>query len=63
MTRSRHALTLVGAAVLAACSGVPQKDTLATLHKVSPDLQDVKVEGGKVVAFRTRLQLSLKYEG
>lgn len=24
---------------------------------------DVKVDGGKVVAFRTRLQLSFKYEG
>lgn len=24
---------------------------------------DVKVEGGKVVAFRTRVQLSFKYEG
>lgn len=46
MIRSRHALTLIGAAVLAACSGAPQKDTLATLHKVAPDLQDVKVEGG-----------------
>ena len=24
---------------------------------------DVKIEGGKVVAFRTRLQLSFKYDG
>jgi len=24
---------------------------------------DVKIEGGKVLAFRTRLQLSFKYEG
>jgi hypothetical protein len=35
-----------GAAFLVACSGTPQKDTLAGLHKVAPDLQDVKVEGG-----------------
>jgi len=53
MTRSRHALTLVGAAILAACSGAPQKDTLATLHKVSPDLQDVKVEGGLDTAMQS----------
>jgi flavin-binding protein dodecin len=24
---------------------------------------DVKIEGGKVLAYRTRLQLSFKYEG
>lgn len=24
---------------------------------------DVKIDGGKIVAFRTRLQLSFKYEG
>jgi TolA-binding protein len=46
MMRSRHAPLLVGAVLLAACSGAPQKDTLATLHKLPPDLQDVKVEGG-----------------
>lgn len=44
--RSRHASLLVSAAILAACSGAPPKDTLATLHKVTPDLNDVKVEGG-----------------
>src|SRR5215510_15128444 len=53
MTRSRHALTLISAAVLAACSSAPQKDTLATLHKVSPDLQDVKVEGGLDTAMQS----------
>ncbi|HEX4972480.1 MAG TPA: tetratricopeptide repeat protein, partial [Steroidobacteraceae bacterium] len=53
MIRSRHALTLVGAAVLAACSSTPQKDTLATLHKVAPDLQDVKVEGGLDTAMQS----------
>jgi TolA-binding protein len=53
MTRSRRALSLVGAAVLAACSSAPQKDTLATLHKVSPDLQDVKVEGGLDTAMQS----------
>ena len=53
MKRSRRALTLVGAAVLAACSSAPQKDTLATLHKVSPDLQDVKVEGGLDTAMQS----------
>jgi tetratricopeptide (TPR) repeat protein len=53
MTRSRRALSLVGAAVLAACSSAPPKDTLATLHRVSPDLQDVKVEGGLDTAMQS----------
>ena len=44
--RAHRAMFVVGAAVLAACSSAPPKDTLATLHKVQPDLQDVKVEGG-----------------
>ncbi|HEY7638577.1 MAG TPA: tetratricopeptide repeat protein [Steroidobacteraceae bacterium] len=51
--RSGRALTLIGAAVLAACSSAPQKDTLATLHKVAPDLQDVKVEGGLDTAMQS----------
>jgi cellulose synthase operon protein C len=46
MMCSRRASLLIGAAILAACSSGPQKGTLATLHKVAPDLQDVKVEGG-----------------
>lgn len=53
MTRSYRALSLLGAAVLAACSGAPQKDTLATLHKVPADLQDVKVEGGLDTAMQS----------
>jgi tetratricopeptide (TPR) repeat protein len=53
MTRSRRALSLVGAAALAACSSAPPKDTLATLHRVSPDLQDVKVEGGLDTAMQS----------
>jgi tetratricopeptide (TPR) repeat protein len=53
MTRSRRVLTLVGAAVLAACSSAPQKDTLATLHDVPPDLQDVKVEGSLDTAMQS----------
>ncbi len=44
--RAYRAMSVVGAAVLAACSSAPPKGTLATLHKVQPDLQDVKVEGG-----------------
>ena len=44
--RSHRTQLIVGAVFLAACSGAPQKDTLATLHNVAPDLQDVKVEGG-----------------
>lgn len=43
---SRRASLLISAAILAACSNAPQKDTLATLHDVKPDLSDVKVEGG-----------------
>ena len=46
MMCSRRAPLLVGAAMLAACSSAPQKDTLATLHGVKADLEDVKVEGG-----------------
>jgi cellulose synthase operon protein C len=53
MIRSRHVLTLIGAAVLAACSSAPQKDTLATLHEVAPDLQDVTVEGGLDTAMQS----------
>lgn len=46
------------------------KNAVATAAKSLRDLRiaevvklDVKVEGGKVVAFRTRLSLSFKYEG
>lgn len=46
MMRAHQASFVVAAAFLAACSSGPQKDTLATLHNVAPDLQDVKVEGG-----------------
>lgn len=53
MTRSYRALSLVGAAVLAACSSTPQKDTLATLRNVPADLQDVKVEGGLDTAMQS----------
>ena len=50
--RSHRAMFVAGAAFLAACSSAPPKDTLATLHKVAPDLQDVKVEGGLDTAMR-----------
>jgi cellulose synthase operon protein C len=46
MMRAHQASVVVAAAFLVACSSGPQKDTLATLHNVAPDLQDVKVEGG-----------------
>jgi dodecin len=46
------------------------KNAVATASKSLRDLRiaevaklDLKVEGGKVVAFRTRVQLSFKYEG
>jgi dodecin len=46
------------------------KNAVATASKSLRDLRiaevaklDMKVEGGKVVAFRTRVQLSFKYEG
>jgi tetratricopeptide (TPR) repeat protein len=51
--RTHRAMFVAGAALLAACSSTPQKDTLATLHKVSPDLQDVKVEGGLDTAMQS----------
>jgi flavin-binding protein dodecin len=45
------------------------KNAVATASKSLRDLRiaevsklDMKVEGGKVVAFRTRVQLSFKYE-
>ena len=53
MMRTHRAMFVAGAAVLAACSSAPQKDTLATLHKVQPDLQDVKVEGGLDTAMQS----------
>ena len=53
MTRAYRALSVVGAAVLAACSSAPPKDTLATLNNVQPDLQDVKVEGGLDTAMQS----------
>jgi dodecin len=46
------------------------KNAIATASKSLRDLRiaevsklDMKVEGGKVVAYRTRVQLSFKYEG
>jgi flavin-binding protein dodecin len=46
------------------------KNAVATASKSLRDLRiaeitklDVKVENGKVVAYRTRVQLSFKYEG
>ena len=51
--RSHRAMLAAGAAFLVACSGTPQKDTLAGLHKVAPDLQDVKVEGGLDTAMQS----------
>ena len=53
MTRAHAALLVVGTAIIAACSGAPPKDTLATLHDVAPDLQDVKVEGGVDTAMQS----------
>ncbi len=37
--------------------------TLRDLRVAEVVKMDVKVEGGKVLEFRTRLQLSFKYEG
>ncbi|HKQ16512.1 MAG TPA: tetratricopeptide repeat protein, partial [Steroidobacteraceae bacterium] len=51
--RSHRAMFVAGAAFLAACSSAPPKDTLATLHKVAPDLQDVKVEDGLDTAMQS----------
>ena len=46
------------------------KNAVATASKTLRDLRvaevsklDMKVEGGKVVAYRARLQLSFKYDG
>ena len=46
------------------------KNAVATAGKTLRDLRigeiskfDVKIEGGKVVAFRARVQLSFKYDG
>jgi dodecin len=46
------------------------KSAIATASKTVRDLRiaevtklDMKVEGGKVVAYRARVQLSFKYEG
>lgn len=45
MRSSRIAL-VVSWTLLVACSGSPRKDTLATLHDIPADTQDVRVEGG-----------------
>jgi TolA-binding protein len=45
MRRSRIAL-VVSSTLLVACSGISRKDTLATLHDIPADTQDVRVEGG-----------------
>ena len=37
--------------------------TLRDLRVAEVTKLDVKIEGGKVLAYRTRLQLSFKYEG
>jgi hypothetical protein len=53
MMRAHRAMCVVGAAVLAACSSAPPKGTLATLHNVQPDLQDVKVDDGLDTAMQS----------
>jgi TolA-binding protein len=53
MMRAHRAMCVVGAAVLAACSSAPPKRTLATLHNVQPDLQDVKVDDGLDTAMQS----------
>lgn len=45
MRPSRIAL-VVSSTLLVACAGSPRKDTLATLHDIPADTQDVHVEGG-----------------
>jgi flavin-binding protein dodecin len=41
----------------------PQRETLRDLRVAEVVKLDVKVENGKVSAYRVRLQLSFKYEG
>jgi TolA-binding protein len=52
MRPSRAAL-FVGTTLLVACSGNSSKDTLATLHDVPADTQDVQVEGGLDAAMQS----------
>src|SRR5688572_9341138 len=52
MRPSRIAL-VVGSTLLVACSGSPRKDTLATLHDIPADKQDVHVEGGLEAAMQS----------
>lgn len=56
MMRAHSTSFVVVAALLAACSSAPRKDTLASLHKVAPDLEDVKVEGGLDTAMHSTLR-------
>lgn len=48
----------------AACSAVETASkSLRDLRVAEVTQMDLKIEGGKVVAYRTRVQLSFKYEG
>ncbi len=40
-----------------------QEESLRDIRVAEVAQMDVKVDDGKVVAYRTRLQLSFKYEG
>jgi len=51
--RSSRLAFVIGATLLAACSGTPRKDTLASLHDVAADTQDVQVQGGLEAAMQS----------
>src|SRR5258705_1001986 len=44
MARGTHTTWLLAPALVAACAGNPDRQTLAKLHSVEPDVSEVKVE-------------------
>src|SRR6185503_12009291 len=44
MARNVHTALLLGTALVAACAGDPNRQTLAKLHAVEPDTAEVKVD-------------------
>jgi tetratricopeptide (TPR) repeat protein len=46
MMRGQRAIVVLAPMVLVACASNPDRDTLAKLHHVKPDVADVKVEDG-----------------
>ena len=51
--RARRLTYLLGPALLGACAGEPARDTLADLHDIEPDVEEVRVEQGLETAMQS----------